>query len=299
MVKLLPPERALKADPLKRSLGVVIPGSNFSPQLPQNTRKCQKMIKNDRRPKYILGITAACYSRSWFSGRGWGQQLSIFRVRRFSEWPEPLHWIAFAVEILTKPLIHWIASPLFTENPFFSLKSASSHPLPKNRLWYRTENAQIPKSAGESAGGTAGSSAESSRFLSKSRETELLPADPRAVPFFPELFPALSVIPNACANTAWRGPPQTPWSLFGVYRYFSLLFLPWKQAFWYARNLFFACWATWALRAENTFGEKLFPPPKMSRKWLSGFSPKVTQNAKSRKACEVGVLLNTQRHKEN
>ena len=59
--------------------------------------------------------------------RGWG--------RRFSEWPEPLHWIAFPVEILTKPLIHCIASPLCTENPFFSLKSASSHPLPKNRLW--------------------------------------------------------------------------------------------------------------------------------------------------------------------
>ena len=59
---------------------------------------------------------------------------SLFRVRRFTESPGPLHWIAFPVEILTKPLIHWIASPLFTENPFFSLKSASSHPLPKNRL---------------------------------------------------------------------------------------------------------------------------------------------------------------------
>ena len=60
---------------------------------------------------------------------------SVFRVRRFTEWPEPLHWIAFPVEILTKPLIHWIASPLCTETPFFSLKSASSHPLPQNRLW--------------------------------------------------------------------------------------------------------------------------------------------------------------------
>ena len=60
---------------------------------------------------------------------------SVFTVRRFSEWPEPLHWIAFPVEILTKPLIHWIASPLFTEKPFSSLKRASSHPLPRNRLW--------------------------------------------------------------------------------------------------------------------------------------------------------------------
>ena len=61
---------------------------------------------------------------------------SVFRVRRFSEWPEPLHWIAFPVEILTKPLIHWIASPLFTENPFFHWNS--SHPLPKNQVrWKR------------------------------------------------------------------------------------------------------------------------------------------------------------------
>ena len=28
---------------------------------------------------------------------------SIFRLRRFTEWPAPLHWIAFPVEILTKP----------------------------------------------------------------------------------------------------------------------------------------------------------------------------------------------------
>ena len=65
---------------------------------------------------------------------------SVFRVQRFSEWPEPLHWIAFPVEILTKPLIHWIASTLFTEKPLFSLKSASSHPLPKNRLWGTPKN---------------------------------------------------------------------------------------------------------------------------------------------------------------
>ena len=44
---------------------------------------------------------------------------SLFRVRRFTESPGPLHWIAFPVEILTKPPIHWIACPLFTEKPFF------------------------------------------------------------------------------------------------------------------------------------------------------------------------------------
>ena len=59
---------------------------------------------------------------------------SIFGVRRFTEWPGPLHWIAFPVEILTKPLIHWIPPPFSLKTPSFSLKSASSDPLPKNRL---------------------------------------------------------------------------------------------------------------------------------------------------------------------
>ena len=84
----------------------------------------------------------ACWSwwdtenKSWFSVEGdEDSNFSLFRVRRFTESPGPLHWIAFPVEILTRPLIHWIPSPLFTENPFFSLKRASSHPLPKNRLW--------------------------------------------------------------------------------------------------------------------------------------------------------------------
>ena len=31
---------------------------------------------------------------------------SIFRVRRFTEWPGPLNCIALTVEILTKPLVH-------------------------------------------------------------------------------------------------------------------------------------------------------------------------------------------------
>ena len=66
---------------------------------------------------------------------------------------------------------------------------------------YRTENAQIPKSAGESAGksagkkGTAGGTAGAVPFLCFSEEKglpALLPAVPPAVPFFPALFPALS-----------------------------------------------------------------------------------------------------------
>ena len=77
----------------------------------------------------------AIFVRADFREGDEDSNFSLFRVRRFSEWPEPLHWIALSVEILTKTLIHWIASPLFTGNPFFSLKIASSHPLPKIRLW--------------------------------------------------------------------------------------------------------------------------------------------------------------------
>ena len=40
---------------------------------------------------------------------------SGFRVRQFTEWSGPLHWIAFPVEILTKPLIHWMPSPFSRE----------------------------------------------------------------------------------------------------------------------------------------------------------------------------------------
>ena len=75
--------------------------------------------------------------QSWFSGRGCHEDsnFSVFRVRRFTEWPEPLHRIAFPVEILTKPLIHWLASPpfhwqalFFTEMCFVASPSQKSAP---------------------------------------------------------------------------------------------------------------------------------------------------------------------------
>ena len=46
-------------------------------------------------------------------GRGWAQKISRFRVRRFTEWPKPLQWIGFPVELVTKALIHWM--PFFWE----------------------------------------------------------------------------------------------------------------------------------------------------------------------------------------
>ena len=71
----------------------------------------------------------------------------FFREQLFSFQSPAVQWMArtsslncLPVEILTKPLIHWIASPLFTEKPFLcSLKSASSHPLHKKRLWIRAQ----------------------------------------------------------------------------------------------------------------------------------------------------------------
>ena len=72
--------------------------------------------------------------QSWFLARGWGQQLLSFRS-------PAVHWMArtsslncLSVEILTKPLIHWMPPPFSLKNPFFTEKSTSSHPLPKNRL---------------------------------------------------------------------------------------------------------------------------------------------------------------------
>ena len=72
--------------------------------------------------------------RSWFLGSGFGQQLFNFRSPAF-------HWIARTSSLnclscrnpyQTPHSLN--PSPLFTENPFFSLKSVSSDPLPKNRL---------------------------------------------------------------------------------------------------------------------------------------------------------------------
>ena len=98
----------------------------------------------------ILRVNPQCLNceanlRADFRAGDEDSNFSVFRVRRSTEWPEPLHWIAFPVETLTKPLIHWIASPLFTENPFFftekcfvaspSQKSALRPPPLSHQLW--------------------------------------------------------------------------------------------------------------------------------------------------------------------
>ena len=73
--------------------------------------------------------------QSSFSGTGWGQQLFSFQS-------PAVQWIARTSSLnclscrnphQTPRSLNCI--PQFTEKPFLSLKSASSHPLPRNRLW--------------------------------------------------------------------------------------------------------------------------------------------------------------------
>ena len=56
---------------------------------------------------------------------------SVFRVRRFSEWPEALHWIAFPVEILTTPDSLELPPPFSLKTPFFHWKVLRRIPFPK------------------------------------------------------------------------------------------------------------------------------------------------------------------------
>ena len=72
-------------------------------------------------------------------GRGWEQQKSILRVRRFTERPKPLHWIAFPVEFLTKAFIHWMPCRDSVKGRFSSVISASSHPLPETPFQIATQ----------------------------------------------------------------------------------------------------------------------------------------------------------------
>ena len=55
---------------------------------------------------------------------------SVFRVRRFTEWPGPLHSSLNCLSCRNpyQTPHSFVVSPLFTENPFFSLKCASTHP---------------------------------------------------------------------------------------------------------------------------------------------------------------------------
>ena len=90
---------------------------------------------------YLCARACACQSQNLPRARvdflegDEDSNFSLFRVRRFTEWTGSLHWIAFPVEILTKPPIHWIAFPLFTETPlFFTEKCFVASPSQKSAL---------------------------------------------------------------------------------------------------------------------------------------------------------------------
>ena len=72
--------------------------------------------------------------KSWFSGRGWGQQLFSFQS-------PAVHWMSQTSSLNGLSCRNAYQTPhsLNCLSPFhwkalFSLKSASSHPLPQNRL---------------------------------------------------------------------------------------------------------------------------------------------------------------------
>ena len=66
-------------------------------------------------------LLSKCCLRADFGEGEEDSNFSFFRVRRFSEWPEALHWIAFPVE-------KSLPNPWFTElPPPFSLKSPFFH----------------------------------------------------------------------------------------------------------------------------------------------------------------------------
>ena len=71
------------------------------------------------------------YDKSWFSGRGEDNNFSLFRVRRFTEWPGPLHWIAFPVKILPNPPFTELPPPCSLKTPFFHWKVLRRIPSPK------------------------------------------------------------------------------------------------------------------------------------------------------------------------
>ena len=72
--------------------------------------------------------------KSWFLGRGWRQQLFSFQSLFVGSLngQDLFHWIAFPVEILTKPLIYWMSPPFSQKIPFFSLKSFVAFPCQKS-----------------------------------------------------------------------------------------------------------------------------------------------------------------------
>ena len=89
----------------------------------------QNSVNDCRKFKICIYNSQLWDFKSWFSGRGWGQQLFSFQS-------PAVHWMARSSSLnclscrnpyQTPHSLNCL--PLFTANPFFALKSASSHPL--------------------------------------------------------------------------------------------------------------------------------------------------------------------------
>ena len=94
-------------------------------------------LEDQRDATVIPAIILRQRVRADFRERDEDSNFSIFRVRHFSEWPErfgtsSLNCLSCRNPYQTPSFTE--LPPLFTEKPFSSLKSASSHPLPKNRI---------------------------------------------------------------------------------------------------------------------------------------------------------------------
>ena len=95
----------------------------------------KKTKKSPRTRPQIPQKIKKYFCRSWFSGRGWGQQLFTFQS-------PAVHWMAQTSSLNCLSCRNPYQAPHSLnclppfQTPFFSLKSASSHPLPQNRLWF-------------------------------------------------------------------------------------------------------------------------------------------------------------------
>ena len=109
---------ALRVQRLKKQVKIPLQDWKFQARLRISSEPPTKAL-------FFVGLRA----KIW--GRRWAQKNLISRIRRFTEWPQLLQWIAFPVKFLTKAFIHWMPCPHSVNRRFSSLISASWHPLPR------------------------------------------------------------------------------------------------------------------------------------------------------------------------
>ena len=99
---------------------------------------CPLAVCPPKRPRPFARCRLWLHStKSRFSGRGWGQQLFSFQSPAV-QWmarTSSLNCLSCRNPYQTPDSLNCL--PPFHWKPLFSLKSASSHPLPKNRLWWQ------------------------------------------------------------------------------------------------------------------------------------------------------------------